>query len=193
MVYDLYYEDFVPGELYRHWPGKTVTEADHVLFCLLTHNTHPIHIDAHFAERATRYGKILVVSTYLVSVLVGMSMADILQNSTRGIDFENIRHVAPVFHGDTIYGETSVLAKEPPKANQPTGIVSFETRGYKQDGTLVLSLQQRVAVRLASSQATGPSRYSPEFEAKARESFESQVIEQLPEGRPAAPRRGDPS
>ena len=135
---DRYYEDFEVGQVHRHWPGKTVTEADHVLFCLLTHNNHPIHIDAHYSSTATRHGKVLVVSTYLFSVLLGISVADRLQKATRHLDFESLHHVAPVFHGDTIYGESTVLAKELAREQDSTGIITVETRGYNKDGTPVI-------------------------------------------------------
>ena len=161
---DLYFEDFEPGAVFRHWPGKTVTEADHVMFCLLTHNNHPIHLDAHYSETATRHGKLLVVSSYLFSVLLGISVADMLPKATRHLDFESLHHSAPVFHGDTIYGESTVLSKELPKEDGATGVVSFETRGYKQDGTLVITFKRRVAIRRASHAASEPARYSAEYE-----------------------------
>jgi acyl dehydratase len=167
---ELYYEDFEVGAVHRHWPGKTVTEADHILFCLLTHNNHPIHLDAHYSETATRHGKILVVSSYLFSVLLGISVADMLQKATRHLDFESLHHVAPVFHGDTIYGESTVLAKEVIRDEDATGIVSFETRGYKQDGTLVITFRRRVAIRRSAHAAREPARFSSAFEEKVRES-----------------------
>jgi acyl dehydratase len=166
MTGELYYEDFEVGGVHRHWPGKTVTEADHVLFCLLTHNNHPIHLDAHYSETATRHGKILVVSSYLFSVLLGISVADMLMKATRHLDFESLRHVAPVFHGDTIYGESTVLAKELRKEEDSTGIVSFETRGYKQDGTHVISFRRRVAVRRRSHASEEPSRWPAALEKR---------------------------
>jgi acyl dehydratase len=170
MTADRYYEGFEIGQIHRHWPGKTVTEADHVLFCLLTHNNHPIHIDAHYASTATRHGKVLVVSTYLFSVLLGISVADMLQKATRHLDFDALQHVAPVFHGDTIYGESTVLAMEIAREEDSTGIITFETRGYKQDGTLVISFRRRVAIRRAAHAEREPPRFTAAFEAKVAES-----------------------
>jgi len=170
---ELYYEDFEVGAVHRHWPGKTVTEADHTLFCLLTHNNHPIHLDAHYSKTATRHGKILVVSSYLFAVLLGISVADTLQKATRHLDFESLHHVAPVFHGDTIYGESTVLAKEIVREEDATGIVTFETRGYKQDGTLVIQFRRRVAIRRASHADREPAHFSSEFEENVRASKEA--------------------
>lgn len=149
---EYHYEDFEPGNVYRHAPGKTVTEAEHILFCMLTHNTHPIHMDAHYAKTATKHGKVLVVSSYLYSVLLGLS-ADIMKKVAKHIEFDSIRHVAPVFHGDSIYGESTVLAREPLQEGSSAGVVLFETRGHKQDGTLVISFTHRVAVRSSTHAA----------------------------------------
>ena len=41
-----YLEDFVPGDIYKHWPGKTITEFDNHMFSLITMNTNPLHTDA---------------------------------------------------------------------------------------------------------------------------------------------------
>ena len=71
------YEEFEVGAVYRHWPGKTVTEYDDHLFCLLTMNHHPLHLDAHYAEQATDFGRNVVVGNYIYSLLLGMSVPDV--------------------------------------------------------------------------------------------------------------------
>ena len=38
-----YFEDFEVGDIYQHWPGKTITEYDDHLFCMITMNHHPLH------------------------------------------------------------------------------------------------------------------------------------------------------
>ncbi|MBY5775288.1 MaoC family dehydratase [Rhizobium leguminosarum] len=147
---NLFHEDFEPGTIFQHDLRKTVTEAEHILFCLLSHNTHPIHMDAHFAKSATRHGKILVVSSYLFSVLLGMS-EDIMKNAAKHLQFDQLRHVAPVFHGDTIRGESQVVQREAVNPGRSTGVITLETRGYKQDDTLVLSFLHSVAIRSSAT------------------------------------------
>jgi len=115
------YEEFEVGAVYKHWPGKTVTEYDDHLFCLLTMNHHPLHLDAHYAQDTTQFGK---------NVVVGKSL----------------RHIAPTFHGDTIYGETVVLDKWESKSKDDRGVVHVETKGYKQDGTVVCLFRRKVMV-----------------------------------------------
>ena len=73
MQFGRYFEEFEIGDLYRHWPGKTVTEYDDHLFCLLTMNHHPLHLDAHFANETTDFKQNVVVGNYIYSLLLGMS------------------------------------------------------------------------------------------------------------------------
>ncbi len=107
------YEEFEVGAVYKHWPGKTVTEYDDHLFCLLTMNHHPLHMDANYAENTTDFGKNVVVGNYIYSLLLGMSVPDVSGKAIANLEVESLKHVAPTFHGDTIYGETTVLDKTP--------------------------------------------------------------------------------
>lgn len=140
------YEEFTVGDVYKHWPGKTVTEYDDHLFCLLTMNHHPLHMDANYAENTTDFGKNVVVGNYIYSLLLGMSVPDVSGKAIANLEIESLRHVAPTFHGDTIYGETTVLDKTPSKSKSDRGIVYVETKGYKQDGTLVCVFRRKVMV-----------------------------------------------
>src|SRR4029077_12169553 len=105
------YEEFEVGTTYQHWPGKTVTEYDDHLFCLLTMNHHPLHLDRHYAEETTQFGQNVVVGNYVYSILLGMSVPDISGKAIANLEVESLRHVAPTFHGDTLYGQTTVLDK----------------------------------------------------------------------------------
>jgi acyl dehydratase len=141
-----YYEEFEVGAVYKHWPGKTVTEYDDHLFCLLTMNHHPLHIDAHFAGETTEFGKNVVVGNYIYSLLLGMSVPDVSGKAIANLEVESLKHVKPTFHGDTIYGETEVLDKVESKSKNDRGIVYVETRGHNQDGVLVCVYRRKVMV-----------------------------------------------
>ena len=141
-----YYEDFEPGDVYKHWPGKTITEYDDHLFCLITMNHHPLHLDAHYAETSTQFGRNVVVGNLIYSLLLGMSVPDVSGLAIANLEVESLRHVAPTFHGDTIYGETTVLDKKESGSKPDRGVVTVETRGYKQDATLVCVFRRRVMV-----------------------------------------------
>jgi acyl dehydratase len=140
------YEEFTVGDVYKHWPGKTVTEYDDHLFCLLTMNHHPLHMDANYGENTTDFGKNVVVGNYVYSLLLGMSVPDVSGKAIANLEIESLKHVAPTFHGDTLYGETRVLDKIPSKSRSDRGIVHVETKGYNQDGTLVCVFRRKVMV-----------------------------------------------
>jgi len=140
-----YLEDFEPGDVYRHWPGKTITEYDDHLFCLITMNHHPLHLDAWYAEHETQFGQNVVVGNLVYSVVLGMSVPDVSGAAIANLEVESLKHVAPTFHGDTIYGETTVLGKRLTSRGD-RGVVEVETRGYKQDGTLVCVFRRKVMV-----------------------------------------------
>ena len=72
-----YFEDFEVGDVYKHWPGKTITEYDDHLFCMITMNHHPLHTDAYYGETQTQFGKNVVVGNLVYSLVLGMSVADV--------------------------------------------------------------------------------------------------------------------
>jgi acyl dehydratase len=109
-------------------------------------NHHPLHLDAHYAETSTVYGRNVVVGNLIYSLLLGMSVADVSGKAIANLEVESLRHVAPTFHGDTIYGQTTVLDKKESSSKPDRGVVTVETRGYKQDGTLVCTFRRRVMV-----------------------------------------------
>src|SRR6266511_1509138 len=101
-----YYEDFEIGDVYRHWPGKTITEYDDHLFCMITMNHHPLHTNEWFAEHETVHGKNVVVGNLVYSIVLGMSVPDVSGSAVANLEVETLRHAMPTFHGDTIYAVT---------------------------------------------------------------------------------------
>jgi acyl dehydratase len=139
------FEDFTPGETIRHWPGRTINEADNTLFCLLTMNHHPIHLDAEYAARS-QFGQRLVVGTLVFSLVVGMTVADISGQAIANLAYEQVNHDGPVFAGDTLYAETTVLEVTPSRSKTDRGIVYVETRAFNQRRERVLTFRRRVLV-----------------------------------------------
>jgi itaconyl-CoA hydratase len=140
-----YYEDFEVGVTYRHRPGRTLSEADNTWFTLLTMNTHPIHFDAEYAKR-TEFGKPLVVSTLTLAVLVGMSVADTSRNAVANLGWKEIKLPKPVFAGDTLYAESTVLDKRESKSRPNEGIVAIRTLGRNQHGEVVCEFERTFLV-----------------------------------------------
>ncbi len=145
MSFGRYFEEFEIGETLQHWPGRTISEADDTWFSLLTMNQHPLHIDAHYASQ-TQHGQRLVVGTLVFSIVVGLSVADVSGRAIANLEYEEIKHIGPVFHGDTIYAESRILDKRESKTKSDRGIVYLETRGLNQRGEVVLSLKRRVLI-----------------------------------------------
>lgn len=145
MGYGRYFEEFTVGDVYKHWPGRTVTEFDDTWFSLMTMNQHPLHIDEHYAQ-TTQHGRRLVNGTFVFSLAVGMSVADVSGRCIANLEYENIRHVGPTFHGDTLYAETEVLDKRESQSKSDRGIVYVETRARNQRGEVVLIFRRRVLV-----------------------------------------------
>ena len=144
-VFGRYFEDFEVGDIYKHWPGKTIMESDNNLFCLITANRHPIHSDVEYAK-SHPHGKILVVGTLVLSLVVGMSVPDVSGMAIANLDYEKITHDGPVFIGDTLYAQTEVLQKRESKTKPDRGVVYVETKAFNQDEQLVITLRRHVLV-----------------------------------------------
>lgn len=136
-------EDFEVGAVIEHWPRKTVTESDNNLFCLLTMNHHPVHLDVEYCAGQT-HGKVLVVGTYVLSVVVGMTVAEVSGAAIANLEYEKVVHDGPVFLGDTLRAETTVLDVKRSRSKPDRGILYVETRAYNQNDDKVLTFRRRV-------------------------------------------------
>ena len=139
------FEDFEVGDVYKHWPGKTITEYDDHLFCLITMNHHPLHVDAWYGETQTQFGKNVVVGNLVYSLVLGMSVPDVSGACITNLEIETLQHKRPTFHGDTIYAETRVLDAQPTSKGD-RGIVTVETKGINQRSEEVCFFTRRVMV-----------------------------------------------
>ena len=119
-----YLEDFELGDVYKHWPGKTITEYDDHLFCMITMNHHPLHTNAWFAEHETQCGKNVVVGNLVYSLVLGMSVPDVSGAAIANLEVESLQHKKPTFHGDTIYAETQGARREGVVVASPTAASS---------------------------------------------------------------------
>ena len=128
-----YFEDFVPGDVYRHWPGKTITEADDHLFCMITMNHHPLHTNAWFAENETVQKKNVVVGNLVYSLALGMSVPDVSGAAIANLEVES-------------------------SSREDRGVVTVETKAFNQHGDEVCFFRRKVMVWKA---AFAPARRRP--------------------------------
>src|SRR6476660_3091524 len=143
--YGRYLEEFEVGAVYKHWPAKTVTEADDHLFCLITMNHHPLHLNDVYAK-GSQQGRNVVVGPLVYSLALGMSVSDVSGKAIANLATEDLSHPNPVFHGDTLYCETEVLEVKPSQSKPDRGVVKVHTRVLNQDGVLVAEFKRLVLV-----------------------------------------------
>jgi itaconyl-CoA hydratase len=144
-TFGLHYEDFTPGDVFEHRPGRTITDVDNIWFTLLTMNTQQVHFDAAYAAR-TEWKKLLVDSTFTVALLTGMSVSTVSAKVVANLGWDKVRATVPVFAGDTLYAESKVLEKRESKSRPGQGIVTVETRGLNQDGAVVMTFERTMLV-----------------------------------------------
>ena len=140
-----HYEEFTPGDIYEHRPGRTITETDNTWFTLLTMNTHPIHFDAEYAK-ASEFGKCIVCSPLTVALMVGMSVTDVSQKAIANLGWTDIKLTHPLFAGDTLYAASEVLEKRESKSRPGAGLVSVRTVGTNQDGKVVCTFNRTMLI-----------------------------------------------
>lgn len=133
----LWFEELEPGTVYAHRPGRTLTEADNVLFSTLTMNSQPLHLDAAYSA-GQPFGQRLVNSMLTLAVMVGQSVGQLTQGTlVAQLGLTDVAFPHPLFHGDTLYSQTRVAAKRLSGSRPGQGIVTLEHSGRNQDGTVV--------------------------------------------------------
>jgi acyl dehydratase len=157
MAYGRYFEEFTVGEVIRHWPGRTISEADNTWFALLTMNQHPVHSDAHYAATFTPHGQRLVLGPLVFSIGIGMTVADISGRAIANLEIERIVHEAPTFIGDTLYAESTVLALRESRRGD-RGTVTVETRVTNQRGERVMTFRRTALVPKRNHPTLGQGR-----------------------------------
>lgn len=145
----LWFEEFEVGTIYEHRPGRTVTEADNVLFTTLTMNTQPLHLDAFDSSQQEPFHERLVNSMFTFSTLVGLSVSQLtLGTIVANLGFSEVTFPAPVRIGDTLYAETEVIGKRPSSSRPGEGVVQLRHIARNQHGEIVASAQRSTLVRV---------------------------------------------
>jgi acyl dehydratase len=146
----LWFEEMEVGTIYDHRPGRTVTEADNVLFTTLTMNTQPLHLDQAASEQLPPFHDRLVNSMFTLATLVGLSVGQLTQGTiVANLGFTDVAFPNPVRHGDTIYAETLIADKRESASRQGEGVVTFIHTARNQNGDVVASARRQTLVRMA--------------------------------------------
>jgi len=141
-----YFEDFYPGQVIEHQLSKTIFESDNNLFSLLTMNFHPLHTNADYAHR-NQHGKILVVGTLVFSLSVGITVPDVSGKAIANLEYDSVKHLAPVFIGDTIYAKTRILEKKESITKNDRGVIYVETTAHNQNKEDVLIFRRKILLK----------------------------------------------
>ena len=141
-----WFEEFSPGQIFKHWPGKTITEMDNHLFSLLTMNDNPLHTDENYMSDH-QHGRTLVNGLLIMSLVVGMSVRQTSGKAIANLLYESVTHDGPTFHGDTIYAESEVIEVTPSRSRDDRGMIYIERRGINQNGDKVLTLRRKFLVK----------------------------------------------
>ena len=146
----LWFEEFEDGAVYEHRPGRTVTEADNVLFTTLTMNTQPLHLDAHESGKQPPFHERLVNSMFTLSTLVGLSVAQLTQRTLVGnLGFTEVKFPAPVRQGDTLYAETLVVSKRASASRPGEGVLTMKHIARNQHRDVVALAIRNTLVRMS--------------------------------------------
>jgi acyl dehydratase len=140
-----FFEDFAVGDVYRSALGRTVTETDNIWFTNLTMNTNQMHFNREWASR-TEFGQPLVVSTFTLALVLGLSVRDTSENAAANLGWTDIKLPKPVFVGDTLWAETKVTGVRESKSRPSVGIVSIVTRGINQRREVVIEFARSFMV-----------------------------------------------
>lgn len=133
----LYFDEFAVGDVYVHRPGRTATETDNVLFSSLTMNAQALYLDAAYAATQP-FGQRLMNSMWTLATMVGASVGQLTQGTlVAQLGLSDIAFPAPLFHGDTLYTETEVLAVRASASRPGQGIVTLRHTGRNQHGEVV--------------------------------------------------------
>jgi itaconyl-CoA hydratase len=156
-----HYDDFTVGDTYRSAIGRTVTETDNLLFTMLSLNTNELHFNEE-AAKATEWGRILVNSTFTLSLVLGLSVADTSQAGAVNLGWAEIRLPHPVFVGDTIWTETEVTSVRESESRPTHGIVGVRTRGVNQRREVVCEFARSFLIaKSAAAPDSFPSTDEP--------------------------------
>lgn len=152
----LFFEDLPEGCVIDAEWTRTITEADNVFFCALTMNVQKLHLDAEFAK-GTEFGRPLVNSLFTLGLMIGMSVHNITDGTTiANLGMKDVRFPAPVFAGDTLRVETTVVAARVSRSRPDAGIVTFRHEAFNQSGICVAQCERAALMRRRDAAGQAP-------------------------------------
>lgn len=135
-----YYDDLNVGDVIQHDLARTLTETDNILFCSLTLNTQPLHINADYAA-TTEFGRPIMNGLFTLGLVVGLTVTELTAGTIiANLGYEQVNHPHPMFPGDTLYVATEVIAKRDSRSRPEAGIVTLKHTGRNQHGVVCIEV-----------------------------------------------------
>jgi itaconyl-CoA hydratase len=141
-----YFEDFEVGRRWRSARGTTIGEAENQLISKLVMNTAQEHWNDDSMKDSPWGASRIVFGLVTASTVIGLASQDASENAIAELGLDDLRLMTSVFHGDTVYACTEVLATT--ASDDPdAGIVTFQHWGFRADGVMVCRVERSVLVR----------------------------------------------
>jgi len=147
---DNYFEDFQVGDVIVHPRGRTIGESEHMILTNLVLNTAQLHFNQSMCDESpetTFGGRRVVYGGIVFAFVLGLASGETSENAIEEVRFDEGRHKTPVFAGDTLFAESTVLETRPHPGDPQAGIVKFLLVGKNQRGEVVLEITREVAIR----------------------------------------------
>src|SRR5947199_333886 len=145
-------DDFRPGQVFRHKRGKTITEGLFAVFTDFSMTTNPLSKNARYAK-AYGFRGMVVPPGLVMAVVFSQSVEDVSENARANLEYIDMRFGVPVYTGDTLEAETTVLSVRASTRDPSLGVVHVQTTGRNQDGDVALTFQRKVQVWKRDPQA----------------------------------------
>ncbi len=154
-----FYEDFRPGQTFRHPVPRTLGAGDNALYIALTGDRTPLHCSAEFA-RALGYQRETIHDLLVFHTVFGKSVPDVSLNAVANLGYADVRFLRPVYPGDTLRAESRVLGLREASAGN-AGVVWVHTSGYNQRDEPVLTFYRWVLVNKATPEHPTGAKDTP--------------------------------
>ena len=145
---DSYFDDFTVGDTLIHPRGRTIDEGEHMVLTNMVLNTAELHFNQALVEQAPEIyfgGRRVVYGGIVFAFVLGLASEETSENALGELGFDNGKHTAPVFAGDTLFAESTVLEKRDSERRN-AGIVKFRLIGKNQRGETVLEIEREVLI-----------------------------------------------
>jgi acyl dehydratase len=146
MINGLYFEELLTDRNYAT-NRRTITETDHINFISSFGFFEPLFMDQAYVTTETPYGGRIVPGALTFSLSEGLTiLSGILHGTGMAFLEVELKVLKPVFIGDTITVEITVLAKRETKKTD-RGIVTFFHRVKNQDNISVMEYKIKRMIR----------------------------------------------